>query len=707
MDLNNNKIKIFDLQYSEEFRRRFAEGCTKIFDEAYLTNHSFVEEFERKFVEFNNSNFAIAVTNGTGALECVFKAIGVKGKKILIPTNTFIATAIAVINAGAEPIFLDIEEEYYSLCPKKLKQALEKYGSEIGAVVQTHIGGHVAPSVLINAELCKDKNVPFVEDCAHVPGAKVNETNAGNFGDYGCFSFFMTKVMTTGEGGMIVTKTEENYNKLKSIRQFGADLNYKISHIREGGNFKLSEFQALAGILELERVEERINKRRQIAQKYQELLKDTCFKILKDRDSVYGTYYKQTIVSEKIPREIIEKVFEENNIAMTGGVYYIPLHRQPIFIGKFSDKDFPIANKFAETHFCPPCYPELEISDVERVCDVLKNLEKNYSAGEIKDYFSEISYLMIEPNTACNLKCKTCSRKILEEKGLREPKNLSLEELRQILKTFKDCKIDTIKVEWLSEPMLHPQYDQIVKTIREYFPDAFIITPTNLQYDLTKTPFLKVIPYTDLMYLSIDAVGDLYEEIRTGAKFDRLIDSLENIKKLVSSEDRKNKLQISTVVTKENYKELPKIYEPKEKYGIGSIRINLAQNWDVDELNKNEFDDEMLEYLKKFKEDIQGVPCWDYKDCFWPYSGIVIDALGNIRQCVLTSTQEPIGNIFKEDVKKIFNENANYLELREKLGKNIPPESCKTCDYKFLTCPLQKIFGKDLGKKPRHFKLLK
>lgn len=704
-------MRIFDLTYSEEFRRKFAEGCEKIFDEAYLTTHSFVREFEEKFAKYNNSNYAVAVNCGTGALECAFKAIGVRGKKVLMPSNTFIADAIAARNAGAEPIFLDIEEEYYSLCPDKLKQALEKYGEEVGAVVQTHIGGHVAPSVLINAELCKNKNIPLVEDCAHVPGAKVNETNAGNFGDYGCFSFFMTKVMTTGEGGMIVTQTQENCDKLKSLRQFGADLNYKISHIREGNNFKLSEFQALCGILELERIEERINKRRQIAQKYQELLKDTSFKTLKDRDSVYGTYYKQTIVSTKIPREKIEKAFEENNIAMTGGVYYIPLHRQPVFIGKFKDDEFPITNEFAENHFCPPCYPELKLSDVDRICDVLKSLEKNQGVEiespeineeKTKDYFSKITYLMIEPNSTCNLHCHFCTREYLEEKGWREPKILSVEEFRKIVELFKDCKIDTVKLHGLSEPFLHPQLSECAKVIREYFPEAFIITSSNLQYNILNSEFFKTLQYVDLIYLSIDGIGEMYEKIKTGGKFDRLIESLENIKRFISPEDRKKKLQISTVISRENYKELPKIYELKEKYGIGSVRINLAQNWDEGQLNKWEVDEEVLEYLKQYKKDVKGVPVWDYKDCFWPYSGIVIDAAGNVRQCILNTTQKPIGNIFQEDIKKIFNEKMHYLELREKLGKNIAPDACKTCDYKFLTKYLQKIFEEEATiKRPR------
>src|SRR5690606_5141117 len=178
--------------------------------------------------------------------------------------------------------------------------------------------------------ICEEHKLMLVEDAAHAFSAEFNGVKAGNLGDVGCFSFHMTKVVTAGEGGMLTTKHKKIFDRAYSIRQFGMDLNNPLSHIVDGSNFKLGEFNALMMNLDLERSFDRINKRRQIGKHYQNRLRDSAWKCLTDTNDMKGSYYKQIILPPKnITREIISQKLSENNISLTNGVYYLPLHLQP------------------------------------------------------------------------------------------------------------------------------------------------------------------------------------------------------------------------------------------------------------------------------------------------------------------------------------------------------------------------------------------
>ena len=307
-------------------------------------------------------------------------------------------------------------------------------------------------------------------------------------------------------------------------------------------------------------------------------------------------------------------------------------------------------------------------------------------------YFEKLSYLALEPNSYCNLHCTSCNRDRLEAEGLRKNKNLTLAELKHILEQVKFCPINTVKLQILSEPMFHPEFHILAKELKSYFPKAYVIVATNLQYNLLKSPFLSTLPFADIFYLSIDGTGEIYEKLRVGARYDKLLKSLTDIKENVSPADRK-KLYINFTLTPENYLELPKVYELKEIYELGGVRINLAQNWNEDQLNDLRFSDEITDYLKNYSRDVKGVPNWNYSDCFWPFSGVTIDVYGNVRQCIINTTQQPIGNVFSTPLKEIFDNSPVLQEARMLLSKNIAPNSCKNCDYKHLSKQLADIFS--------------
>jgi radical SAM protein with 4Fe4S-binding SPASM domain len=248
--------------------------------------------------------------------------------------------------------------------------------------------------------------------------------------------------------------------------------------------------------------------------------------------------------------------------------------------------------------------------------------------------------------------------------------------------------------------MLHPEFDRLAHILREYFPDAFLIVFTNLQYDLQKVKLREILPLLNMLGISIDGIGATYEKLRLGASFPRVLHTLNSLGQTASSDILGEKVFINFTATEENYRELPKIYNLKEKYGLAGVRINLAQNWDIGQHNTNMFSDEMIEALQAYKEDVKGVGGWEYKDCFWPFRGVAIDVFGNVRQCVLTTTQQPLGNLFQQPLREIFNRSETLMRARAQLEKNCAPTTCSTCDYFHLSSTLTKIHGQPHFNKP-------
>ncbi len=371
--MKNLRYPVFGIDFPEEFRKEFYAGCEQIFDEAYLTNHTFVRKFEESFRSFTNAKFCTMTSSGTTALETALRAVDVSGKDVLLSTNTFIATAVAILNAGGKPVPIDIEEPYWSISTKKLQQNLN---SNTGAVVVVHTGGIVPPNMFEILDLCRSLDVPLIEDAAHAHGSYLQEKHAGTIGDIGCFSFYLTKTITSGEGGALITNNEKLQEAFISIRQFGKKKNDSTLHERDGSNFKVTEFQGLLGHLDLKRAPDRIRLRQKNADIYQQRLKNSDFFPLIPPSNGTCGHYKQVITS-KHKRKFVEKHLEKVGVPLTGGVYYTPIHQQPVFQSQFDQDDFPVSNYFSQFHFCPPCIPELQPQEIHEICDYILSFEGN------------------------------------------------------------------------------------------------------------------------------------------------------------------------------------------------------------------------------------------------------------------------------------------------------------------------------------------
>lgn len=364
-----SKIPIFDWHFPQDLREQFHQGVEKIFDQAYLSNHHFTQQFEENFARFQHLPVSLACNNGTGALELMLLATVKPGDEVIIPANTFIATWAAVKRAQGVPVLCDVEEQFFSLDPQEVEKKISK---KTKAILTVHLAGIIAPCILRLKELAETHGLILLEDAAHAHGAHYQGQRAGHFGVAAGFSHFLTKVMTTGEGGSVVTHDLELDKKMRNLRQFGREEERPLCHQDLSSNYKISEFQSLLGILELSRLPERLQKRRELALRYQENLKGSHWHALGDPLGGESSYYKQVLLSS-FERPKLREYLSQKGIALTGGVYDFPLSEQPVVMKeqRASPADFPVTRVFSAQHFCPPCYPELEKEQIDFICQTL------------------------------------------------------------------------------------------------------------------------------------------------------------------------------------------------------------------------------------------------------------------------------------------------------------------------------------------------
>ncbi len=359
-------IPIFDLKYNDEFKKRFLDGSKTILDSGFIGEGKYVQEFEDKFKKLVNAEFSVACTSGTDALELALKSIDVSGFEVILPSNTFFATAVAVKNCGAKVILADCCKDDFCIDPSHVKKLVS---SKTKAIITVHIGGIISEKISDLKKICDNENIYLIEDAAHAHLSNNKQGYAGTIGHIGCFSFFPTKVMTTGEGGMVTTNHKGLYSKIKSLKNFGRDLNDgNFCVLKKGINSKLNEFTGLLGSLECDRVVERAQKRSLLIKAYERNLNKKKYKIVKQKNG-FCSYYKCILVTKN--PEKVKDVLRLNKISPTGEVYKFPVHMQTVF----KQGELKNTKWVSENHLCPPLYPELEINDIEKIATIINGVD--------------------------------------------------------------------------------------------------------------------------------------------------------------------------------------------------------------------------------------------------------------------------------------------------------------------------------------------
>jgi perosamine synthetase len=336
-----------------------------------LTLGPYTRELEDAFRARHDAPFAVAVSSGTSAIEIILRTIGVEGREVVVPANTFFATAAAVIHAGGKPRFADVAPDTLALSATTVEAAL---GDDTAGVVLVHIGGAITPEVDAIRAVCERRGLFLVEDAAHAHGSSLDGRAAGSFGIAAAFSFYPTKVMTTGEGGMIVTADERIRDDAHIYRDQGKAGFLGSDHVRMGYAWRMSELQAAVGIVQLRRLDEFIKIRREVADLYDEGLSGINGITPLTTPSETNYYKYLAMLDQGIDRQAVKSALKEDHgVSLSGEVYASPLHEQPVFAGLHAG-DLPVAEDVCRRHVCLPIHSDMTRDEAEYVVASLRSV---------------------------------------------------------------------------------------------------------------------------------------------------------------------------------------------------------------------------------------------------------------------------------------------------------------------------------------------
>jgi perosamine synthetase len=341
------------------------QAVMDVLDSGQLAQGPRTEAFERAFAGYVGAKHAIGVNSGTAALIVALQANGVgPGDEVITSPFSFIATATSIIACGATPVFVDVDPFDFNLDPEQVEDAIT---DRTKAVMPVHIFGHPARIAEI-AEICEDNDLALIEDAAQAHGASHQGRPVGTFGT-GCFSFYPTKNMMTGEGGILTTNDDDVAHRARLIRAHGQERRYL--HEAFGLNWRMQEMNAAIGLVQLGRLEGWNETRIANATRLSELIRVVETPRVRDGDRHVFHQYTIRVTGD---RDALQQRLQEAGIG-TAVHYPIPIHEQPIMIAMgFGEGSFPVAEAAAKAVLSLPVHPALGPEDVEYIAATVNRL---------------------------------------------------------------------------------------------------------------------------------------------------------------------------------------------------------------------------------------------------------------------------------------------------------------------------------------------
>ena len=339
-----------------------------------------IEQLERGISNFVGTKYALSFNSGTSALHADLLAHNITNGEVIVPSFTFIATANAVVLAGARPIFAEIEDQSYGLDPEDVK---ERITNKTKAIIPVHYGGCPCRKIRALREIADDHNLLLIEDAAESLGSKIDDEMVGTFGHSSMFSFCQNKVITAGEGGIIVTDLKDIYQKLKLICSHGrleTRENYfstteELDYIQVGYNFRMSSISAALALSQLEKIGKIIKLRRERAKYFnKKLSKIKLIKTHIESKDYYHVYQMYTIQLED--NETRERL--QQNLSKAGvmtKVYFEPIHLKTSYKEKFNYEcgNLPRTEEISKKVLTLPLFPTLSYKEIDYIVDIIKN----------------------------------------------------------------------------------------------------------------------------------------------------------------------------------------------------------------------------------------------------------------------------------------------------------------------------------------------
>jgi dTDP-4-amino-4,6-dideoxygalactose transaminase len=365
-------VKPFFLDLTDEDIAECQEGVAKILRSGRLILGEYTAQFEAEFAAFVGTRHAVAVNSGSTALEILLRQKRVAGRSVLVPTNTNFATVGAVIRAGGHVRYLDMDRKTFAPTLGMVRAELAQV-PDIAGVAWVHIGGIISPEFPSVVEYCHSQGIFVVEDAAHAHGSEFGGVKAGRLADGAAFSFFPTKVMTTCEGGMITTDSDEEDYLARSYRNQGKrGMDFGGLHHDFGNSWRMTELHALLGLIQLRKLPAMLEKRSRAARAITKPLDRGAIGYCPTAHMDMASNYKLIVLlPEGRDLDSVKKSLATEGVILGGGVYEIPSHRQPVFEGICPDGVYPGADRWCPKHLCPPLTSGMKEEEAEFVGEML------------------------------------------------------------------------------------------------------------------------------------------------------------------------------------------------------------------------------------------------------------------------------------------------------------------------------------------------
>ncbi len=366
--MSNMNVKFIDFkQQYTTVKKEVTKGFEKVLEQGNFILGEEAKAFEREFARYCDVEYGIGVNSGTDALYLALAALDIdSGDEVILPTFTFIATALCVSYTGAKPVFVDIEDETYNIDPAKLEAAIT---DKTKVILPVHLYGQPANMDEIR-RIAQKRGIKIVEDACQAHGSTYKGKKAGSLGDVACFSFYPTKSLgACGDAGMIVTNDKTVYEKVQMLRDYGRKGRYE--HKIKGYNSRLDTLQAVVLSAKLKHLDKWNKMRQENARHYCEKLKGVKNIVLpvqkKDRTHVFQTF------AVRLPNrdQVLEKLKKKGIDALIH--YPIPLHLQEAYAElKYKQGDFPVSERVSHEILSLPMYPHMKRKEIDYVCESLK-----------------------------------------------------------------------------------------------------------------------------------------------------------------------------------------------------------------------------------------------------------------------------------------------------------------------------------------------
>lgn len=362
---------------------------------------SYVGKFEDQFAQYLGVKHAVTTTSGTSALHLALLSAGIgPGDEVILPALTMIAVPYAVLYTGATPLLVDVDPEIFNIDPDKIREVIEdtcqfdrnnnrlinkRTNRTVKAILPVHLYGHPCQMDDIMA-IAQQYNLLIIEDAAEAHGAQFYPENnqqkalyAGNIGDIGCFSFYANKIISTGEGGMVVTNDDQIADKARRLKDLAHSSERRFLHTDLAFNYRMTNLQAAVGLAQLEEIDRFINIKQEMAAMYQELLSGIEGLILPQEKSwARNVYWMYAVLVENdfgISRDELLTILKEKGVDTR--TFFISVHRQPVFTedGHFISQSFPVSNQLSRKGFYLPSGLALTPEQIQQTCQAIKDIK--------------------------------------------------------------------------------------------------------------------------------------------------------------------------------------------------------------------------------------------------------------------------------------------------------------------------------------------